>query len=73
MGISWIFPQPSLQRVDRCGCACQIVVCPEVLPPKMVPPGVVQESLSHQLLSVDPQSEQEPQKPHLLEENGEDV
>ncbi|XP_047570563.1 zinc finger protein with KRAB and SCAN domains 5 isoform X1 [Lutra lutra] len=47
----------------------QIVVCPEGLPQKMVPPGVVQESLSHQLLSVDPQSEQEPQKPHLLEEN----
>lgn len=49
------------------------MVCPEGLPQKMVPPGVVQESLSHQLLSVDPQSEQEPQKPHLLEENGEDV
>uniref|UniRef100_M3YYI1 Zinc finger with KRAB and SCAN domains 5 n=1 Tax=Mustela putorius furo TaxID=9669 RepID=M3YYI1_MUSPF len=47
----------------------QIVVCPEGLPQKMVPPGVVQESLSHQLLSVDPQSEQEPQKPHLLEED----
>ncbi|XP_014934811.1 zinc finger protein with KRAB and SCAN domains 5 isoform X2 [Acinonyx jubatus] len=47
----------------------QIVVCPEVLPQKMVPPGVVQESPSHQLLSVDPPSEQEPQKPHLLEEN----
>ncbi|XP_039081907.1 zinc finger protein with KRAB and SCAN domains 5 isoform X2 [Hyaena hyaena] len=47
----------------------QIVVCPEVLPQKMVPPGVVQESLSHQLLSMDPPSEQEPQKPHLLEEN----
>ncbi|XP_027944304.1 zinc finger protein with KRAB and SCAN domains 5 isoform X3 [Eumetopias jubatus] len=47
----------------------QIVVCPEVLPQKMVPPGVVQEPLSHQLLSADPQSEQEPQKPHLLEEN----
>ncbi|XP_025841957.1 zinc finger protein with KRAB and SCAN domains 5 isoform X3 [Vulpes vulpes] len=47
----------------------QIVVCPEVLPQKMVPPGVVQESLSHQLLSVEPQSEQEPQKPHILDEN----
>ncbi|XP_058566447.1 zinc finger protein with KRAB and SCAN domains 5 isoform X3 [Neofelis nebulosa] len=47
----------------------QIVVCPEVLPQKMIPPGVVQESPSHQLLSVDPPSEQEPQKPHLLEEN----
>lgn len=49
------------------------MVCPEVLPQKMVPPGVVQESPSHQLLSVDPPSEQEPQKPHLLEENGEDL
>ncbi|XP_041604331.1 zinc finger protein with KRAB and SCAN domains 5 isoform X3 [Vulpes lagopus] len=47
----------------------QIVACPEVLPQKMVPPGVVQESLSHQLLSVEPQSEQEPQKPHILDEN----
>ncbi|XP_058425203.1 zinc finger protein with KRAB and SCAN domains 5 isoform X2 [Diceros bicornis minor] len=47
----------------------QIVACPEVLPQKMVPPGAVQESFSHQLLSVDPQPEQEPQKPHLLEEN----
>ncbi|XP_036752909.1 zinc finger protein with KRAB and SCAN domains 5 isoform X2 [Manis pentadactyla] len=47
----------------------QIMVCPEVLPQKMVPPGTVQESFGHQLLPVDPQPEQEPQKPHLLEEN----
>ncbi|KAK2508223.1 hypothetical protein MC885_013571 [Smutsia gigantea] len=47
----------------------QIVVCPEVLPQKVVPPGTVQESFGHQLLCVDPQPEQEPQKPHLLEEN----
>lgn len=51
----------------------QIVACPEVLSQKMVPPGAVQESFSHQLLSLNPQPEQEPQKPHLLEENGEDL
>nr|KAF6442885.1 zinc finger with KRAB and SCAN domains 5 [Rousettus aegyptiacus] len=47
----------------------QIVACPEVLSQKMVPPGAVQESFGHQLLSLNPQPEQEPQKPHLLEEN----
>ncbi|KAM8777890.1 zinc finger protein with KRAB and SCAN domains 5 isoform 2-T2 [Rhynchonycteris naso] len=47
----------------------QIVACPEVLSQKMVPPGAIQESVSHQLLSLDPQPEQEPQKPDLLEEN----
>ncbi|XP_066238258.1 zinc finger protein with KRAB and SCAN domains 5 isoform X3 [Saccopteryx leptura] len=47
----------------------QIVACPEALSQKMVPPGALQESFSHQLLSLDPQPEQEPQKPHLLEEN----
>ncbi|XP_074246532.1 zinc finger protein with KRAB and SCAN domains 5 isoform X4 [Saimiri boliviensis] len=47
----------------------QIVACPDVLPQKMVPPGAVQESFSHQPLTVDTQPEQAPQKPHLLEEN----
>ncbi|KAM5228604.1 zinc finger protein with KRAB and SCAN domains 5 [Ctenodactylus gundi] len=47
----------------------QIVACPEGLPQKMVPPGAVQEPFGHQFLSVDIQPEQEPQKPHLLEEN----
>ncbi|XP_058141814.1 zinc finger protein with KRAB and SCAN domains 5 isoform X6 [Dasypus novemcinctus] len=47
----------------------QIVTCPEVLPQKMVPPGVMQESFSPQLLSMDTQPDQEPQKPCLLEEN----
>ncbi|KAM4820732.1 zinc finger protein with KRAB and SCAN domains 5 [Thomomys bottae] len=47
----------------------QIIVCPEVLPPKMVLPEAVQESLDHQLLSTDTEAEQEPLKPHLLEEN----
>ncbi|KAK2117172.1 hypothetical protein P7K49_004058 [Saguinus oedipus] len=37
----------------------------------MAPPGAVQESFSHQPLTVDTQPEQAPQKPHLLEENGE--
>ncbi|XP_014443928.1 zinc finger protein with KRAB and SCAN domains 5 [Tupaia chinensis] len=46
----------------------QIVACPEVLP-QMGPPGAVQESFSHQLLSADTQPEEDPQKPHLLEEN----
>lgn len=50
----------------------QIVACPEGLSQKMVQPGAMQESFSHQLLSLDPQPEQEPQKPHL-EENGEDL
>uniref|UniRef100_G1PWN3 Zinc finger with KRAB and SCAN domains 5 n=1 Tax=Myotis lucifugus TaxID=59463 RepID=G1PWN3_MYOLU len=45
----------------------QIVACPEVLSQKMVPSGAMQESLHHQLLSLDPQPEQEPQKPHLEE------
>ncbi|KAF6128311.1 zinc finger with KRAB and SCAN domains 5 [Phyllostomus discolor] len=49
----------------------QIVACPEGLSQKMVQPGAMQESFSHQLLSLDPQPEQEPQKPHL-EENGSD-
>ncbi|XP_013376634.1 PREDICTED: zinc finger protein with KRAB and SCAN domains 5 isoform X2 [Chinchilla lanigera] len=47
----------------------QIVAYPEVLPQKMVPPGAVQEAFGHQFLSMDTQPEQEPQKPHLLEEN----
>ncbi|XP_008981285.1 zinc finger protein with KRAB and SCAN domains 5 isoform X1 [Callithrix jacchus] len=47
----------------------QIVACPDVLPQKMAPPGAVQESFSHQPLTVDTQPEQAPQKPHLLEEN----
>ncbi|XP_042542692.1 zinc finger protein with KRAB and SCAN domains 5 isoform X1 [Dipodomys spectabilis] len=47
----------------------QIIVCPEALPPKMVLPEVVQESLAHQALSTDPEADQEPLKPHLLEEN----
>ncbi|XP_058892753.1 zinc finger protein with KRAB and SCAN domains 5 isoform X1 [Kogia breviceps] len=47
----------------------QIVARAEVLPPKVVPPGAGPESFSHQLLPVDPQPEQEPQRPHLLEEN----
>ncbi|XP_047388788.1 zinc finger protein with KRAB and SCAN domains 5 isoform X3 [Sciurus carolinensis] len=47
----------------------QIVACPEVLPQKMVPPGAVQESFDSQFLALDTQPEQEPQKPHLLEEN----
>ncbi|KAM6156417.1 zinc finger protein with KRAB and SCAN domains 5 [Erethizon dorsatum] len=47
----------------------QIVAYPEVLPQKMVPPGAVQEAFGHQFLSMDAQPEQEPQKPHLLEEN----
>uniref|UniRef100_A0A480YAN0 Zinc finger protein with KRAB and SCAN domains 5 isoform X1 n=2 Tax=Sus scrofa TaxID=9823 RepID=A0A480YAN0_PIG len=46
----------------------QIVACPEGLPQKRVLPGAEPESFSHQLLSVEPQPEQEPQKPHLLEE-----
>ncbi|XP_045693904.1 zinc finger protein with KRAB and SCAN domains 5 isoform X3 [Phyllostomus hastatus] len=45
----------------------QIVACPEGLSQKMVQPGAMQESFSHQLLSLDPQPEQEPQKPHLEE------
>ncbi|XP_036134595.1 zinc finger protein with KRAB and SCAN domains 5 isoform X2 [Molossus molossus] len=45
----------------------QIVACPEVLSQKMVPTGAMQESFSHQLLALDPQPEQEPQKPHLEE------
>ncbi|XP_058537135.1 zinc finger protein with KRAB and SCAN domains 5 isoform X2 [Ochotona princeps] len=48
----------------------QIVACPEVLPQKMVPPEAVQESFSPQLQSTDSQPEQEPQKPHLPEDNG---
>ncbi|KAM4814435.1 zinc finger protein with KRAB and SCAN domains 5 isoform X1 [Urocitellus parryii] len=47
----------------------QIVACPEVLPQKMVPPGAVQESFNSQFLAMDTQPEQEPQKPHILEEN----
>ncbi|KAM5130912.1 zinc finger protein with KRAB and SCAN domains 5 isoform 1-T4 [Callospermophilus lateralis] len=47
----------------------QIVACPEVLPQKMVPPGAVQESFDSQFLTMDTQPEQEPQKPHILEEN----
>ncbi|XP_015357432.1 zinc finger protein with KRAB and SCAN domains 5 isoform X3 [Marmota marmota marmota] len=47
----------------------QIVACPEVLPQKMVPPGAVQESFDSQFLAMDTQPEQEPQKPHILEEN----
>ncbi|XP_010641016.1 zinc finger protein with KRAB and SCAN domains 5 isoform X1 [Fukomys damarensis] len=47
----------------------QIVVYPEVLPQKMVPRGAVQEAFGHQFLSMDAQPEQEPQKPHVLEEN----
>ncbi|XP_069342609.1 zinc finger protein with KRAB and SCAN domains 5 isoform X3 [Eulemur rufifrons] len=45
----------------------QIVACSDMLPQKMVPPGTVQEPFSHQPLSVDTQPEQEPQKPHLEE------
>lgn len=45
------------------------MACPEVLSQKMVPPGAVQESFSQPLLSLDPQPEQEPQKPDHLEEN----
>lgn len=37
----------------------------------MVPPEAVQESFSSQLQSTDSPPEQEPQKPHLLKENGE--
>ncbi|XP_063090248.1 zinc finger protein with KRAB and SCAN domains 5 isoform X2 [Cavia porcellus] len=47
----------------------QIVAYPEVLPQKTVPLGAVQEAFGHQFLSMDTQLEQEPQKPHLLEEN----
>ncbi|XP_049760394.1 zinc finger protein with KRAB and SCAN domains 5 isoform X1 [Elephas maximus indicus] len=47
----------------------QIVACPEVLPQKMEPPGAVQEPSSEQLLSTDAQPRQEPQQPHVLEEN----
>ncbi|XP_036134597.1 zinc finger protein with KRAB and SCAN domains 5 isoform X3 [Molossus molossus] len=47
----------------------QIVACPEVLSQKMVPTGAMQESFSHQLLALDPQPEQEPQKPHLEEKD----
>ncbi|KAB1263718.1 Zinc finger protein with KRAB and SCAN domains 5 [Camelus dromedarius] len=47
----------------------QIVAFPEGLPQKIEPPGARPESFSHQLLPVDPQPEQEPQKPHVLEED----
>ncbi|XP_023569151.1 zinc finger protein with KRAB and SCAN domains 5 isoform X2 [Octodon degus] len=47
----------------------QIVAYPEVLPQKIASPGAVQEAFGHQFLSVDTHPEQEPQKPHLLEEN----
>ena len=49
------------------------MACAEVLPPKVVPPEAGPESFSHQLLPVDPQPEHGPQRPHLLEENGEDL
>ena len=64
---------PFLEGADGCGCGCQIVACPEGLPQKRVLPGAEPESFSHQLLSVEPQPEQEPQKPHLLEEQGENL
>lgn len=47
------------------------MACAEVLHPKVVPPGAGPESFSH--LPVDPQPEHEPQRPHLREENGEDL
>ncbi|XP_060029301.1 zinc finger protein with KRAB and SCAN domains 5 isoform X2 [Erinaceus europaeus] len=50
----------------------QTVACPEEIPQKMVPLEVVQEPLSPVLLSMETQTKQEPQKPHLLAENGED-
>ncbi|KAF5918224.1 hypothetical protein HPG69_002866, partial [Diceros bicornis minor] len=71
LGTLWRFPATPAKRssIQAIALRWKIVACPEVLPQKMVPPGAVQESFSHQLLSVDPQPEQEPQKPHLLEEN----
>ncbi|XP_020017313.1 zinc finger protein with KRAB and SCAN domains 5 isoform X1 [Castor canadensis] len=47
----------------------QIITHPEALPQKIGPSGAAQESFSHQVLSGDPKPEQEPQKPHLLEDN----
>lgn len=49
------------------------MACPEALPESLVPPGAGQESFGHPLLPRDPQPEPESQKPHLLEENGEDL
>lgn len=75
MKVQWLvlssFITISVIALIGCGCGCQIVAYPEVLPQKTVPLGAVQEAFGHQFLSMDTQLEQEPQKPHLLEENGE--
>lgn len=48
------------------------MACPESLPENLVPPGTVQEPFGHPLLPGVPQPEPEQQKPHRLEEDGED-